>query len=142
MIKFLKLLGKGLLYILLIPLGLVVLVCYGVYLLVVWFVMFVRSFILFLSGKPSGLTLKEDEIALKVLEGARDFSQPENPQPQQQPQPQQVTFTLNINGQPLNATINQKDIIENQVNESLENKEIKEIDLQNSVGREDANNEN
>lgn len=93
MLDLLKLLGKGLLYIILLPLGIVFFAGYGVYLFVVWIIMFFRTIILFFKGKPTGLTLPEDIKALSILNDARDFSQ-------QPAQPGNgITFNLNINGQ-------------------------------------------
>lgn len=99
MFNLLKLLGKGLLYFILIPVGICFFAFYGVYLLVVWFWMLFRSIILFFKGKPTGLTLQEDIKAKEILSRARDFSEPEPPK-----QPQVATFNLNINGQHIGQT--------------------------------------
>ena len=99
-----KLLGKGFIYLFLIPLGIGFFVVYGVYLLIVWIIMFFRTIVLFFQGKPTGLTLQQDIEAQNILNAARDFSEP---QQTQQPQPQQgVTFNLNINGQPIGQNLN------------------------------------
>lgn len=116
MLEFFKLLGKGVLYLFLIPLGICFFAVYGIYLLIVWIVMFFRTIILFFKGKPTGLTLKEDIEAQTILNRARDFSEPEP----QQPQPQQgVTFNLNINGQHLGQV---------QSNASIQNQNPETID--------------
>lgn len=117
MLEFFKLLGKGILYLFLIPLGICFFAVYGVYLLIVWIAMFFRSIILFFKGKPTGLTLPQDIKAQEILNRARDFSEP---QPQQtQPQQQGVTFNLNINGQPIGQV---------QPNASIQNQNPETID--------------
>lgn len=98
-----KLLGKGFIYLFLIPLGICFFISYGIYLLIVWIIMFFRTIVLFFQGKPTGLTLEEDIKAQNILNAARDFSEPQ--QMQQQPQ-QGVTFNLNINGQPIGQNLN------------------------------------
>lgn len=98
-----KLLGKGFIYLFLIPLGICFFIIYGIYLLIVWIIMFFRTIVLFFQGKPTGLTLEEDIKAQNILNAARDFSEPQ--QMQQQPQ-QGVTFNLNINGQPIGQNLN------------------------------------
>lgn len=99
MLDFFKLLGKGILYLFLIPLGICFFAVYGIYLFLVWIIMFFRTIVLFFQGKPTGLTLKEDIQAQTILNSARDFSEP-----QQSPSQQGVTFNLNINGQHVGQT--------------------------------------
>ncbi len=99
MLDFFKLLGKGILYLFLIPLGICFFAVYGIYLFIVWIIMFFRTIVLFFQGKPTGLTLKEDIQAQTILNSARDFSEP-----QQNPSQQGVTFNLNINGQHVGQT--------------------------------------
>lgn len=117
MLDFLKLLGKGILYLFLIPLGICFFSVYGIYLLIVWFVMLIRTIVLFFKGKPTGLTLPQDIKAQDILNKARDFSdhQPQQPQPQQQG----VTFNLNINGQPI-GQIKPNASIQNQNPETID----------------------
>jgi len=99
MMALLKLLGKGLLYILLLPLGLAFFILYGIYLFIVWIVMFFRTIILFFRGKETGLNLPEDQRALELLNDSRDFREPiTQPQPSVQQNPG-VTLNFNLNGQ-------------------------------------------
>lgn len=93
MISLLKLLGKGLLYIILLPLGIVFFAIYGIYLFLVWIVMLLRTIILFFKGKNTGLKLPEDIRAEEVLNNTRDFSEPT---PQPQAVNQGVTYNINI----------------------------------------------
>lgn len=95
MISLLKLLGKGLLYTFLFPLGVVFFAIYGIYLLLVWVVMLFRTIVLFLQGKKTGLTLPEDMKAIEILNKSRDWTEPINNQPQNQTG---VSYTFNING--------------------------------------------
>ena len=106
MLDFFKLLGKGILYLFLIPLGICLFAIYGIYLLIVWVAMFLRTIVLFFQGKPTGLTLKQDIDAQTILNSARDFSEPQQTQSQQG-----VTFNLNINGQHVGQT---SGVIQNQ----------------------------
>jgi len=93
MINLLKLLGKGLIYIILLPLGVVFFAIYGIVLLVVWIVYFFKTIINYFRGKSTGLTLPEDIKAIEILNNSRDFSQPvpQNTTPG-------VTFNFNVNG--------------------------------------------
>ena len=120
MAEFFKLLGKGILYLFLIPLGICFFAVYGIYLFIVWIVMLFRSIILFFKGRPTGLKLPQDIKAQEILNKARDFSEPQ-PQPQPQVQPQQgVTFNLNINGQHVGQVQQPSANIQNQNPETLD----------------------
>ena len=67
MLSFLKVFARGIICTVLLPLILLVWVLYGVYCLVIFLVMFVRSVVLFFAGdNPTG-DLKEDIEAKKIL---------------------------------------------------------------------------
>lgn len=68
-VGFFKSFGKGLLYILLFPLILIVLTIYGVYGLVVFFIQLIKMVILFFSGKTLTSDLEEDIKAKAILSG-------------------------------------------------------------------------
>jgi hypothetical protein len=94
MINLLKLLGKGLLYIILLPVGIVFFSIYGIGLFFVWIYYLFRTLINYFKGKKSGLVLPEDIKAIEILNNSRDFSQPAP-----QPSTPGVTFNFNVNGQ-------------------------------------------
>jgi|GEM_PF-2942897 hypothetical protein len=95
MISLLKLLGKGLLYIILLPVGIVVFALYGIGLFFMWICYFFKTIFNYFRGKKSGLILPEDIKAIEILNASRDFSTPVAP-PAQAPG---VTFNFNVNGQ-------------------------------------------
>lgn len=81
MMDFLKLLGKGLLYIILLPLGIVGFAIYGLYLFIIFIIYFFKRIIYFFKGDKFDLNMPEDKKALEILNNARDFSSetPTNP---------------------------------------------------------------
>ena len=98
MIAIIKLVGKGLLYLFLIPIGIIFFTLYGIYLLFIWIFNLFKLFFNFLRGKSKPLMLKEDELALNVLEKSRDFSNEEKNN-------QEIIVNLNVNklnGEPIN----------------------------------------
>lgn len=94
MMNLLKLLGKGLLYVILLPVGIVFFSVYGFIMLIIWLVYLFKTLGNFFKGKKSGLVLPEDIKAIEILNNSRDFStstpQATNPG---------VTFNFNVNGQ-------------------------------------------
>ncbi len=103
MIDLLKLVGKGFIYLFLIPLGICFFAIYGIYLFFVCIYMLFRKIVLILKKEPSGLTLKEDIKAKQILNSARDFGEP-----QETKQGQGVNLILNIDGQQLKAMNNEE----------------------------------
>ncbi len=103
MIDLLKLVGKGFIYLFLIPLGICFFAIYGIYLFLVCIYMLFRKIVLILKKEPSGLTLKEDIKAKQILNSARDFGEP-----QETKQGQGVNLILNIDGQQLKAMNNEE----------------------------------
>lgn len=98
MIAIIKLVGKGLLYLFLIPIGIIFFTFYGIYLLFIWIFNLLKLFFNFLRGKSKPLMLKEDELSLNVLEKSRDFSNEEKNN-------QEIIVNLNVNklnGEPIN----------------------------------------
>jgi hypothetical protein len=94
MMNLLKLLGKGLLYIILLPIGIVFFTVYGIVMFIIWLVYLFRTLINFFKGKKSGLVLPEDIKAIEILNNSRDFSTPTP-----QASAPGVTFNFNVNGQ-------------------------------------------
>jgi len=94
MLNILKLLGKGLLYIILLPLGIAFFAVYGIYLFVVWIIMLIRSIILKAKGENPGLNDREDAEARQILE---DSMTPVEPVRQG---PSEINYNININGNP------------------------------------------
>lgn len=72
MAGFFKSFGKGLLYIVLFPLIIVLIVVYGVYGLFAFIVQLVNLIILFFSGKSLSSDLEEDIKAKAILNGTDD----------------------------------------------------------------------
>lgn len=103
MIDLLKLVGKGFIYLFLIPLGICFFAIYGIYLFLVCIYMLFRKIVLILKKEPSGLTLKEDIKAKQILNSARDFGEP-----QETKQGQGVNLILNIDGQQLKTMNNEE----------------------------------
>ena len=103
MIDLLKLVGKGFIYLFLIPLGICFFAIYGIYLFLVCIYMLFRKIVLILKKEPSGLTLKDDIKAKQILNSARDFGEP-----QETKQGQGVNLILNIDGQQLKAMNNEE----------------------------------
>ena len=103
MIDLLKLVGKGFIYLFLIPLGICFFAIYGIYLFLVCIYMLFRKIVLILKKEPSGLNLKEDIKAKQILNSARDFGEP-----QETKQGQGVNLILNIDGQQLKAMNNEE----------------------------------
>lgn len=96
MVEFLKLIAKGLLYLLLIPLGIVGFTVYGVFLFIMWIIELFKAFIRVLKHKPAGMKLQDDYFAEAVLENARKMPKEES---QQSTQPQQsITYNIHVNG--------------------------------------------
>lgn len=94
MMNLLKLLGKGLLYVILLPIGIVFFTVYGIVMFIIWLVYLFRTLINFFKGKKSGLVLPEDIKAIEILNNSRDFSTPTP-----QASAPGVTFNFNVNGQ-------------------------------------------
>ena len=94
MMNLLKLLGKGLLYVILLPVGIVFFSVYGFVMLIIWLVYLFKTLGNFFKGKKSGLVLPEDIKAIEILNNSRDFSTstPQATTPG-------VTFNFNVNGQ-------------------------------------------
>lgn len=92
--NLLKLLGKGLLYVILLPIGIVFFTVYGIVMFIIWLVYLFRTLINFFKGKKSGLVLPEDIKAIEILNNSRDFSTPAP-----QASAPGVTFNFNVNGQ-------------------------------------------
>lgn len=121
MIGLLKLLGKGLLYAILLPIGIVLFSIAGVFLFLYWLVQaFIYAF-RFLRGEKNILVLPIDKEVRKILDKSRDFSDNQN----QQTSPQQVQLNININGS----------LNENTSASTLENKTDSILDL--SSNKED-----
>lgn len=71
MIEFLKTFGKGLLYFVLLPLIVVFLLLYGLYLLVIFFVTLFKILVLFFKGKTISLKNELDEKAFEILKNKK-----------------------------------------------------------------------
>lgn len=67
MLSFLKVFAKGIIYTVLLPFILVIWVLYGVYCLVMFFVVLVKSIILFFTGENAAGEMKEDIEAKRIL---------------------------------------------------------------------------
>ena len=67
MITFLKTFGKGILYFIGLPFLLLFLCLYGAYLLVIFFIVSIKSVILFFAGKNISIKDELDDKAFKIL---------------------------------------------------------------------------
>lgn len=118
MVALLKLLGKGLLYAILLPVGIVFFAIAGVFLLIYWIIEAIIFATKFLKGKKEILTLPLDIEARKILDNSRDFSD-DSKQSNVQP----VQINLNINGQLAGSTI-QNAIEQSKASETIDYTEI------------------
>lgn len=67
MVQFFKVFGRGVLYTVLLPFILVVWVLYGVYCLIIFIIMFIKSLIGFFKGESVTGETKEDQAARKMI---------------------------------------------------------------------------
>ncbi len=74
-----KSIGKGLLYVLFFPLGLIAIILYAVFGVFVFFFQFIRLIFLFFSGRSFKTDLQEDIEAKKLLEKDKPAKESEAP---------------------------------------------------------------
>ena len=79
MASFFKNLGKGLLYVLIFPLGLIAIALYAVFGIFVFFFQFIRLIILFFTGRSLTSDLPEDIEAKKIIEANKPKEEEESP---------------------------------------------------------------
>lgn len=138
MFKIFKLLGKGLLYFILIPVGIVFFAIHSVYFLAAWIVMLIRAIIMKIMHENPGL-YDDDEIeALDILE---ESNKPVETQVQQQPS-QTITYNINVNGPLPNGMLNNPNNYQQISNpnniQSIDNQEPKTIDYIENDDEEDS----
>ena len=79
MASFFKNLGKGLLYVLIFPLGLIAIALYAVFGVFVFLFQFIRLIILFFTGRSLNSDLPEDIEAKKIIEANKPKEEEESP---------------------------------------------------------------
>ncbi len=122
MITFLKTFGKGILYFIGLPFLLLFLCLYGVYLLVIFFIVSIKSVILFFAGKNISIKDELDDKAFKILKAkgeSRVNSYQNNYQQDVKPTTINNTYNnLNI-VPPINSNIlNSSNLIDNKLSNS------------------------
>ena len=79
MASFFKNLGKGLLYVLIFPFGLIAIAIYAVFGIFVFFFQFIRLIVLFFTGRSLNSDLPEDIEAKKIIEANKPKEEEESP---------------------------------------------------------------